>query len=153
MYWKYAKGEKANIWAVGNGILWLTPCKLAVRAQLGERSKYSSERRRRSVVIASMVSTITDPLRGSPSLWHYLQAALIRSYGASFACMELTIISRFQRLPVSTIFSAHTLFNTKGTVLMVCISFNILLFNRRKVGWGIVDIFLWNFYWWVGEIL
>ena len=39
-----------------------------LRAQLGERSKYSSERRRRSVVIASMVSTITDPLRGSPSL-------------------------------------------------------------------------------------
>ncbi|UKI43082.1 MAG: hypothetical protein L6U16_08105 [Porphyromonadaceae bacterium] len=60
--------------------------------------------------------------------------------------MELTIISRFQRLPVSTIFSAHTLFNTKGTVLMVCISFNILLFNRREVGWEIVDIFLWDFF-------
>ena len=39
-----------------------------LRAQLGERSKYNSERRRRSVVIASMVSTITDPLRGSPYL-------------------------------------------------------------------------------------
>ena len=124
-----------------------------LRAQLGDRSKYSGERRRRSVVVASIVLTTTDPLRGSNPFWFYLQAALIRSYGASFACMELTIISRFQRLPVSTIFSAHTLFNTKGTVLMVCISFNILLFNRRKVGWGIVDIFLCHFYWWVGEIL
>ena len=32
----------------------------------------------------------------SPAIFHW--AALIRSYGASFACMELTIISRFQRL-------------------------------------------------------
>ena len=69
-----------------------------LRAQLGDRSKYSGERRRRSVVVASIVLTITDPLRGSYPFWYYLQAALIRSCGASFACMELTIISRFQRL-------------------------------------------------------
>ena len=75
-----------------------------LRAQLGDRSKYSGERRRRSVVVASIVLTITDPLRGSYPLYCYLQAALIRSCGASFACMELTIISRFQRLQASTKF-------------------------------------------------
>ena len=73
-----------------------------LRAQLGDWPKYSGERRRRSVVVASMVLTITDPLRGSYPLLCYLQAALIRPYGASFACMELTIISRFQRLQAST---------------------------------------------------
>ena len=73
-----------------------------LRAQLGDRSKYSGERRRRSVVVASIVLTITDPLRGSYPLLCNLQAALIRSCGASFACMELTIISRFQRLQAST---------------------------------------------------
>ena len=36
-----------------------------LRAQLGDRSEYSGERRRRSVVVASIVLTITDPLRGS----------------------------------------------------------------------------------------
>ena len=60
--------------------------------------KYSGVRWRRSVVVTSIVLTITDPLRGSYTFWYYLQAALIRSCGASFACMELTIISRFQRL-------------------------------------------------------
>ena len=69
-----------------------------LRAQLGDRSKYSGERRRRSVVVASIVLTITDPLRGSYSFWYYLQAALIRSCGASFACMELTITRRRRRL-------------------------------------------------------
>ena len=49
-------------------------------------------------MVVSMVLTITDPLRGSYPLLCNLHAALIRSYGASFACMELTIISRFQRL-------------------------------------------------------
>ena len=81
-----------------------------LRAQLGDRSKYSGERRRRSVVVASIVLTITDPLRGSYPLWCYLQAALIRSCGASFACMELTIISRFQRLQASTKSLLHSLF-------------------------------------------
>ena len=56
-----------------------------LRAQLGDRSKYSGERRRRSVVVASIVLTITDPLRGLYHFWNYLQAALIRSCGASFA--------------------------------------------------------------------
>ena len=72
-----------------------------LRAQLGDWSKYSGERRRRSVVVASIVLTITDPLRGSYPLLFNLQAALIRSCGASFSCMELTIISRFQRLQAS----------------------------------------------------
>ena len=69
-----------------------------LRAQLGDRSKYSGERRRRSVVVASIVLTITDPLRGSYPLLFNLQAALIRSCGASFACMELTITRRRRRL-------------------------------------------------------
>ena len=73
-----------------------------LRAQLGDRSKYSGERRRRSIVVASIVLTITDPLRGSYPFGYYLQAALIRSCGASFACMELTTICRFQRLQAST---------------------------------------------------
>ena len=81
-----------------------------LRAQLGDRSKYSGERRRRSVVVASIVLTTTDPLRGSNPFWFYLQAALIRSCGASFACMELTIISRFQRLQASTKSLLHSLF-------------------------------------------
>ena len=81
-----------------------------LRAQLGDRYKYSGERRRRSVVVASIVLTITDPLRGSHPFWYYLQAALIRSCGASFACMELTIISRFQRPQASTKPLLHSLF-------------------------------------------
>ena len=81
-----------------------------LRAQLGDRPKYSGERRRRSVVEASMVLTITDPLRGSYPLLCYLQAALIRSCGASFACMELTTICRFQRLQASTKSLLHSLF-------------------------------------------
>ena len=81
-----------------------------LRAQLGDWSEYSGERRRRSVVVASIVLTITDPLRGSYSFWYYLQAALIRSCGASFACMELTIISRFQRLQTSRKPLLHSLF-------------------------------------------
>ena len=81
-----------------------------LRAQLGDRSEYSGERRRRSVVVASIVLTITDPLRGSYPLLCNLQAALIRSFGASFACMELTIISRFQRLQTSRKYSLHSLF-------------------------------------------
>ena len=81
-----------------------------LRAQLGDRSKYSGERRRRSVVVASIVLTITDPLRGSYPFGYYLQAALIRSCGASFACMELTIISRFQRPQATTKPILHSLF-------------------------------------------
>ena len=96
------KVGKRDFRAVGNGILWLTPCKLACERSLETGINDSGERRRRSVVVASIVLTITDPLRGSYSFWYYLQAALIRSCGASFACMELTIISRFQRLQAST---------------------------------------------------
>ena len=61
-------------------------------------------------MVASMVLTITDPLRGSYPFGYYLQAALIRSCGALFACMELTIISRFQRLQASTKSLLHSLF-------------------------------------------
>ena len=81
-----------------------------LRAQLGDRSEYSGECRRRSVVVASIVLTITDPLRGSDPFLYYLQAALIRSCGASFACMELTIISRFQRPQATTKPLLHSLF-------------------------------------------
>ena len=81
-----------------------------LRAQLGDKTEYSGERRRRSVVVASIDLTITDPLRGSYPFWCYLQAAFIRSCGASFACMELTIISRFQRLQASTKSLLHSLF-------------------------------------------
>ena len=91
-----------------------------LRALLGDRSEYSGERRRRSVVVASIVLTITDPLRGSYPFWYYLQAALIRSCGASFACMELTIISRFQRLQASTKPLLHSLFYS-FSVLSRCI--------------------------------
>ena len=54
-----------------------------LRAQLGDKTEYSGERRRRSVVVASIVLTITDPLRGSYPLWCYLQAALIRLHGVN----------------------------------------------------------------------
>ena len=81
-----------------------------LRAQLGDRPKCSGERRRRSVVVASKVLTITDPLRGSYPFGYYLQAALIRSCGASFACMELTTIRRFHRLQASTKPIIHSLF-------------------------------------------
>ena len=55
------------------------------------------------VINVGGVMTTTDPLRGSLIRWYYLQAALIRSCGASFACMELTTIRRFQRLAVTTL--------------------------------------------------
>ena len=101
-----------------------------LRAQLGDRSKYSGERRRRSVVVASIVLTITDPLRGSYPFWYYLQAALIRSCGASFACMELTIISRFQRLQASTKPLLHSLF-----IVFQC--FRIIAFLPCEIVFGV----------------
>ena len=61
-----------------------------LRAQLGDRSEYSGERRRRSVVVASIVLTITDPLRGSfpflvlsPSCAHSLLRSYIRLHGVN----------------------------------------------------------------------
>ena len=97
-----------------------------LRAQLGDRSKYSGERRRRSVVVASIDLTITDPLRGSHPLLCNLQAAFIRSCGASFACMELTIIRRFQRLQASTKSLLHSLF-----IVFQC-------FRRRRVSKALI---------------
>ena len=109
-----------------------------LRAQLGDRSKYSGERRRRSVVVASIVLTITDPLRGSYPLLCNLQAALIRSCGASFACMELTIISRFQRLQASTKSLLHSLyffsaFDTLYPRQMTDIQYGIIIMGGREV--------------------
>ena len=100
---KHAKGErtekveKRDFSAVGNGILWLTPCKLAC-----ERSLETGP---------NIVASVGD----GRSWWHHsfdhnrpstrlipflvlLQAALIRSCGASFACMELTTTRRRRRL-------------------------------------------------------
>ena len=118
-----------------------------LRAQLGDRSKYSGERRRRSVVVASIVLTITDPLRGSYPFWYYLQAALIRSCGASFACMELTIISRFQRPQASTKSLLHSLFysfsvlSPKACPYVMMRSPIVAVINHRickgKRDWGI----------------
>ena len=61
-----------------------------LRAQLGDWSEYSGERRRRSVVVASIVLTITDPLRGSyppfvqsPSCAHSLLRSFIRLHGVN----------------------------------------------------------------------
>ena len=107
-----------------------------LRAQLGDRSEYSGERRRRSVVVASIVLTITDPLRGSYPFGYNLQAALIRSCGASFACMELTIISRFQRLQASTkplllhslffiVFQCFRLWHVSNALIHCCLQRNM----------------------------
>ena len=102
--WKHAEGERAET-SMGLLSRWkrrvvVNSMQARLRAQLGDSSISSGERRRRSVVVTSIVLTITDPLRGSYPLLCNLQAALNRSCGASFACMELTIISRFQRLQV-----------------------------------------------------
>ena len=101
---KAQKKSKRGIFSRWKRQIVVNSMQARLRAQLGDRSKYSGERRRRSVVVASIVLTITDPLRGSYPLLCNLQAALIRSCGASFACMELTMISRFQRLQASTKF-------------------------------------------------
>ena len=82
-----------------------------LRAQLGDRSKYSGERRRRSVVVASIVLTITDPLRGSypflvlsPSCAHSLLRSFIRLHG----------VNHNQPFPTATglheIFTSFTIF-------------------------------------------
>ena len=106
---KAQKKSKRGIFSRWKRQIVVNSMQARLRAQLGDRSKYSGERRRRSVVVASIVLTITDPLRGSYPLLCNLQAALIRSCGASFACMELTIISRFQRLQTSRKYSLHSL--------------------------------------------
>ena len=118
-----------------------------LRAQLGGRSKYSGERRRRSVVVASIVLTITDPLRGSYPLWCYLQAALIRSCGASFACMELTIISRFQRLQASTKSLLHSLFFLVFSALspLACFESNLHYINALETSKRHIHT-LWCYY-------
>ena len=109
-YWGHWKSRNEGFRSRWKRHIVVNSMQARLRAQLGDRPKYSGERRRRSVVVASIVLTITDPLRGSYPLLCNLQAALIRSCGASFACMELTIISRFQRLQASTKSLLHSLF-------------------------------------------
>ena len=83
-----------------------------LRAQLGDKSKYSGERRRRSVVEVSMVLTITDPLRGSylfvqsPSCAHSLLRSFIRLHG----------VNHNQPFPTAT--SLHKIF-TSFTIFIV----------------------------------
>ena len=123
-----------------------------LRAQLGDRSEYSGERRRRSVVVALIVLTITDPLRGSYPLLCNLQAALIRSYGASFACMELTMISRFQRLQTSRKYSLHSLFYNFSVLSPKACPY--VMMNRCCFSCGAVvrrfGLFLGLRLWWTG---
>ena len=83
-----------------------------LRAQLGDRSKYSGERRRRSVVVVSIVFTITDPLRGSaslvqsPSCAHSLLRSFIRLHGVN------------HNQPFPTAIILHKIFTT-FTILIV----------------------------------
>ena len=123
-------------------------------AQLGDRSEYSGERRRRSVVVALIVLTITDPLRGSYPLLCNLQAALIRSYGASFACMELTMISRFQRLQTSRKYSLHSLFYNFSVLSKYHVPTRQSMNRYCGFLWGAVvrrfGLFLGLRLWWTG---
>ena len=125
-----------------------------LRAQLGDRSEYSGERRRRSVVVALIVLTITDPLRGSYPLLCNLQAALIRSYGASFACMELTMISRFQRLQTSRKYSLHSLFYNFSVLSKYHVPTRQSMNRYCGFLWGAVvrrfGLFLGLRLWWTG---
>ena len=105
-----------------------------LRAQLGDRSKYSGERRRRSVVVVSMVLTITDPLRGSyplfippfvqsPSCAHSLLRSFIRLHG----------VNHNQPFPTAT---SHKIFTSFS--ICYCFSafsplwFNIFDFNCKR---------------------
>ena len=103
-----------------------------LRAQLGDRSKYSGERRRRSVVVASIVLTITDPLRGSthamslsPSCAHSLLRSFIRLHG----------VNHNQPFPTAT--SLHKIL-TSFAIFMVFQCFRSitslpgLVFRRRR---------------------
>ena len=90
-----------------------------LRAQLGDRPKCSGERRRRSVVVASKVLTITDPLRGSYPFGYYLQAALIRLHGVN------------HNTPIPTATSLHKTFNS-FTIFIVfqCFRYITSAYNR-----------------------
>ena len=104
-----------------------------LRAQLGDRSKYSDERRRRSVVVVSMVLTITDPLRGSyplfippfvqsPSCAHSLLRSFIRLHG----------VNHNQPFPTATslykIFTKDTPFFLVFQCFRICHVFNALIY-------------------------
>ena len=67
--------------------------------------KRGCEPRRGSVMVKTIDATTTDRLRRSP-----LYLDLSPSCARKRACMELTIISRFQRLQASRKYSLHSLF-------------------------------------------
>ena len=102
-----------------------------LRAQLGDRPKYSGERRRRSVVVASMVLTITDPLRGSYPLWCYLQAALIRLHGVNHNQPFPTATSLHKIFTSFTIFIVFQCFRRRHVPTLWCCHFGCL---RGRLG-------------------
>ena len=67
--------------------------------------KRGYEPRRGSVMVKTIDATTTDRLRRSP-----LYLGLSPSCARKRACMELTTISRFQRLQASTKYLLHSLF-------------------------------------------
>ena len=102
-----------------------------LRAQLGDRPKYSGERRRRSVVVASMVLTITDPLRGSYPLLCYLQAALIRLHGVNHNQPFPTATSLHKIFTSFTIFIVFQCFRRRHVPTLWCCHFGCL---RGRLG-------------------
>ena len=91
---KHCKKSKRGILSRWKRHIVVNSMQARLRAQLGDRSKYSGERRRRSVVVVCIVLTITDPLRGSyplfippfvqsPSCAHSLLRSFIRLHGVN----------------------------------------------------------------------
>ena len=103
-----------------------------LRAQLGDRSKYSGERRRRSVVVASIVLTITDPLRGSYPLWCYLQAALIRLLGVNHNQPFPTATSLHKIFTTFTIFIVFQCFRNIASLPCKIVLGNLMRFFTKK---------------------
>ena len=103
-----------------------------LRAQLGDRSKYSGERRRRSVVVASIVLTITDPLRGSYPLWCYLQAALIRLHGVNHNQPFPTATSLHKIFTTFTIFIVFQCFRNIASLPCKIVLGNLMRFFTKK---------------------
>ena len=105
-------------------------------AQLGVSTKKGM-----SLVEGRLWSRLLMPPRPTVSdARHYirtcLQAALIRSFGASFACMELTIISRFQRLQTSRKYSLHSLFYSFSVLSILRVLVKWLTFNMVSQLWA-----------------
>ena len=113
-----------------------------LRAQLGDRSKYSDERRRRSVVVVSMVLTITDPLRGSyplfippfvqsPSCAHSLLRSFIRLHGVNHNQPFPTATSLHKIFTSFTIFIVFQCFRRRHVPTLWCCHFGCL---RGRLG-------------------